>query len=76
MTKKYTIEEYQTVGQYFYDKLRFLTFPVTIKYIYDHSEIPDLTGIIQPSKINQKITLCRAYSIVRCWGDNSYEIRR
>jgi uncharacterized protein (DUF169 family) len=68
MTKKYTIEEYQTVGKDFYDKLRFLTFPVAIKYIYDDSEIPDVAGIIQPSKINQRITLCRAYSIVRRWG--------
>ena len=65
---KYKIEDYQKEGQKFYDKLRLLTFPLAIKYFKDESEIPEETGIIQPSKIQQKFALCQAFTIARRWG--------
>ena len=65
---KYSLEDYRKSGQEFYDKLRLLTFPVAIKYIKDESEITDEIGIIRPSKIHQRITLCQAYTIARRWG--------
>ncbi|MHA1671110.1 MAG: DUF169 domain-containing protein [Promethearchaeota archaeon] len=68
VNNKYTIKDYQKTGQKFYDKLRLLTFPVAIKYFKDESEIPNKIGIIRPSKINQRITLCQAYTITRRWG--------
>ncbi|MCP4761213.1 MAG: DUF169 domain-containing protein, partial [archaeon] len=67
---KYSIEDYRKIGQEFYDKLRFLTFPVALKYIKDESEIPDVVGIFRPSKVHQKITLCQSYTLCRRWGRN------
>jgi uncharacterized protein (DUF169 family) len=65
---KYSLEDFQKAGQEFYDKLRFLTFPLAIKYIKKESEIPDEVGIIRPSKIKQKFSLCQAFTIARRWG--------
>jgi uncharacterized protein (DUF169 family) len=65
---KYSIGDFQKAGEEFYDKLRFLTFPLAIKYIKNESEIPDEVGIIRPSKINQKFSLCQAFTMSRRWG--------
>ena len=65
---KYKLEDYQKVGQEFYDKLRLLTFPLAIKYIKDESEIPNEIGLIRPSKIGQKFSLCQAFTMARRWG--------
>jgi uncharacterized protein (DUF169 family) len=45
-----------------------LTFPLAIKYIKDEAEIPEEIGIIRPSKINQKFSLCQAFTMARRWG--------
>jgi uncharacterized protein (DUF169 family) len=65
---KYYIENYRKEGQELYNKLRMLTFPLAIKYIKDKSEIPDEIGIIRPSKIEQKMSLCQAFTMARRWG--------
>ncbi len=67
-SSKYQLEDYQKEGQKLYDKLRLLTFPLAIKYFKDESEIPEETGIIQPSKIQQKFALCQAFTMARRWG--------
>ena len=67
-SSKYQLEDYQKAGQEFYDKLRLLTLPLAIKYIQNESEIPDETGIIRPSKIKQKFSLCQAFTVARRWG--------
>jgi uncharacterized protein (DUF169 family) len=64
---KYSLEDFQKAGRDLYDNLRFLTFPLAIKYIKKESEIPENIGIIRPSKIHQKISLCQAFTIARRW---------
>ncbi|MHA1106300.1 MAG: DUF169 domain-containing protein [Promethearchaeota archaeon] len=63
---KYNIEQYQSVGRDYYDKLRLLTFPLAIKYIKEESEIPP--NAFRPSKINQRLSLCQAFTTARRSG--------
>ncbi len=60
------IEKWRDAGQEYYDKLRLLTFPLAIKYIKDESEIP--SNAFRPSKINQRLSLCQAFTTARRLG--------
>jgi len=60
-----TLEEYQAAGQELYDKLRLYTYPVAVKFIKSESEIP--SNIMRPSKNNEMIPLCRAFTWARRW---------
>ena len=63
MTK---IEKWRDAGQEYYDQLRLLTFPLAIKYIKGESEIP--SNALRPSKINQRLSLCQAFTTARRLG--------
>lgn len=60
------VEDYRKAGNNVYDKLRLLTFPVAIKFIKEYSEIPKKAQ--QPSKLNQKLSLCQSFTMARRWG--------
>lgn len=62
------IEDYREAGNNIYDKLRLLTFPIAIKFIKDYSEIPKKAQ--QPSKLNQKLSLCQSFTMARRWGNH------
>lgn len=60
------LADYNKAGLELYDKLHLSTYPVAIKYIKDHSEIPAKT--IRPSQSKQKWSLCQAFTYARRWG--------
>ncbi len=60
------IDKWRDAGTEYYNKLRLLTYPLAIKYIKDESEIP--TNAFRPSKTNQRLTLCQAFTTARRLG--------
>jgi len=57
------IDKWREAGTEYYNKLRLLTYPLAIKYIKDESEIP--TNALRPSKIEQRLSLCQAFTTAR-----------
>jgi len=60
------IDKWREAGTEYYNKLRLLTYPLAIKYIKDESEIP--TNALRPSKIEQRLSLCQAFTTARRLG--------
>lgn len=62
------LEDYKEAGKELYHRLHLSTYPVSIKYIKDISEIPE--GAIRPSAQGQQWSLCQAIAYARQWGWN------
>ena len=60
------IDKWREAGTEYYNKLRLLTHPLAIKYIKDESEIP--INALRPSKIEQRLSLCQAFTTARRLG--------
>ena len=60
------LEKWREAGTDYYNKLRLLTYPLAIKYIKDESEIPE--NALRPSKIDQRLSLCQAFTTARRLG--------
>lgn len=63
-----SLEEYQEAGKEIYDSLRLYTYPIAIKFIKSESEIPK--NVMRPSKNNEIMTLCQAFTWARRWKTN------
>lgn len=61
-----TPEQYRAAGKALYDALRLYTLPVAVKYIKHGETVPD--GFMRPSSMDQKWSLCQAFTHARRWG--------
>lgn len=61
------LEDYKEAGKELYHRLHLSTYPVSIKYITNVSEIQ---GAIRPSDQGQQWSLCQAITYARRWGWN------
>ncbi|MBI9078097.1 MAG: DUF169 domain-containing protein [Desulfatibacillum sp.] len=60
------LEKFHTLGEELYTKLHLPTYPVSITYIKNESEIPEQA--MRPSAVGQKMALCQAFTNARSWG--------
>jgi uncharacterized protein (DUF169 family) len=60
------IEDFRKAGQELFDRLHLATYPVAIKYVEDESEFEP--GMVRPSAMGQKWSLCQAITYARRWG--------
>ncbi len=56
----------RAAGKKLFETLHLATYPVAIKYIKDKSEIPE--GVMQPSPMGKKMSLCQAFFYSRKIG--------
>ncbi|TFF97806.1 MAG: hypothetical protein EU547_03300 [Promethearchaeota archaeon] len=64
--KSKLVEDYQQAGQEIFDKLHLATYPVSIKYIKNETEIPE--SAIQPSNKGKMMSMCQAFTMSRRFG--------
>ena len=60
------MEEYRQAGVDLYHRLHLPTYPVAITYIKSEDEIPETA--VRPSALNQKWSICQAFTYARRWG--------
>lgn len=63
------IDQFQQAGQDLYHRLHLPTYPVAVKFIKSEDEIPK--AVMRPSAMDQKWSLCQAYTYARRWGWHS-----
>ncbi len=59
-------KKYQEAGKDIFHKLHLATYPVAIKYIKDEEQFDP--GTIRPSAVDQKWSICQAFTYARRWG--------
>lgn len=60
------IDESRKAGLELYERLHLSTYPVAIKYVRDASEFGP--GMVRPSAMGQKWSLCQAFTYARRWA--------
>ncbi|MCP4578813.1 MAG: DUF169 domain-containing protein [Deltaproteobacteria bacterium] len=63
------LNKFQQAGKNLYHQLHLPTYPVAIKFIKSEDEIPE--GVVRPTAMDQKWSLCQAYTYARRWGWHS-----
>lgn len=61
-----TMEEYKIAAETIYQGLRLATLPLGVKYLTEGEALPE--GIMKPSAMGQKWTLCQAFTFARRHG--------
>lgn len=57
------IEDYMKAGQEIFNELHLATYPVSIKYIKEKTEIPKSAS--QPSKNTKMMSICQAFMNIK-----------
>ncbi len=61
-----TLDEFRKAGEEIRNRLHLATYPISVTYIRNESEIPE--GAFRPSRAGKKLSLCQAFTLSRKWG--------
>ena len=67
MKKTYTLEDYRSVGQEFFDRMHLPTYPIATKFLESVDEIPE--GVRRPELEGFKMSICQILSKARRLGE-------